>query len=618
MTKDMPAPVDKCEDISYNEAIDETSELPDAQTVTEKNPPIKDLKSRVFRVCPHKGRAVGLWVPKQWTAWLYTVIGLAALVWFLVRVVPKPSRVTYPCQRVAGPLAISFLLWLLGVSGFALAFRKMGGRLNRARHLNMVLGVALVIAGLGWVLLGAERTTLAAYPPHRPNTPFGVARGLQPGRVVWIHDPDVTDWSGPGTGERWHEHVDQGVAHEMTSQGLQAYSGERSDAAAWNALFAHHNGGPGYQVGQKIMIKINLTTAHAGSGSDCDDGHYNQTECGIVSFDSTANSPQMMHALLEQLVNVVGVEESDVTIGDPTGLFVNYLFNPLYDDFPDVNYLDNRGGEGEPGEWRTRAEYTEPCVPYYWSTSAADGKTQDCLLTVFDEATYVINFAVLKSHNCGGITVAAKNHYGSMLRTPTGYGRRLGDNYYNLHHTLPGDGCRDTATMKEMGQYRALVDLVGLEEIGGKTILYLVDGIHGGRDWHSTPSLWSLSPFDGDWPSSLFLSMDPVAIDSVAHDFLVEQWPEQVLMYEGVQDYLHESAMANEAPSGTCYDPERDGACMDSLGTHEHWNNSADKQYSRDLDRENGLGIELVYVRESLPPAPGFPAYLPLARKGSQ
>jgi len=33
-----------------------------------------------------------------------------ALVWVIIRVLPKPSRIVYPCQRVAGPIALSFLL----------------------------------------------------------------------------------------------------------------------------------------------------------------------------------------------------------------------------------------------------------------------------------------------------------------------------------------------------------------------------------------------------------------------------------------------------------------------------------------------------------------------------
>ena len=59
-------------------------------------------------------------------------------------------------------------------------------------------------------------------------------------------------------------------------------------------------------------------------------------------------------------------------------------------------------------------------------------------------------------------------------------------------------------------------------------------------------------------------------------------------------DYSNEeSALANNPPSGTVYDPERDGSKLTSLGVTEHWNNSKDKQYSRDL--KTGDGIELVY-----------------------
>jgi hypothetical protein len=36
--------------------------------------------------------------------------GLASLVWFLVRVIPKPSRAFYPCQRAAAPLASGFVI----------------------------------------------------------------------------------------------------------------------------------------------------------------------------------------------------------------------------------------------------------------------------------------------------------------------------------------------------------------------------------------------------------------------------------------------------------------------------------------------------------------------------
>jgi len=88
--------------------------------------------------------------------------------------------------------------------------------------------------------------------------------------------------------------------------------------------------------------------------------------------------------------------------------------------------------------------------------------------------------------------------------------------------------------------------------------------------------------------------MDGVAIDSVAFDFLSQQWPEHALGNEGVQDYLHELALAASPPSGAVYDPENDGIVMTSQGVHEHWNDAAAKQYTRNLG--SGSGIELLYL----------------------
>ncbi len=69
---------------------------------------------------------------------------------------------------------------------------------------------------------------------------------------------------------------------------------------------------------------------------------------------------------------------------------------------------------------------------------------------------------------------------------------------------------------------------MGQQELGAKTVLYLIDGLYGGYYWEGTPYRWTMPPFNGDWPSSLFVSQDPVAIDSVAYDFLYAEWPDVV------------------------------------------------------------------------------------------
>ena len=149
-----------------------------------------------------------------------------------------------------------------------------------------------------------------------------------------------------------------------------------------------------------------------------------------------------------------------------------------------------------------------------------------------------------------------------------------------------------------MGHYRALVDVMGHSKLGGKTLLYLVDGLYAGYYSEGRPYKWQMAPFNNDWPSSLFVSQDPVAIDSVGYDFLLNEWPHVVAdpgLEGGAEDYLHEAALANQPPSQTQYQPDGAGHPLTaSLGVHEHWNNPQDKQYSVNLGL--GPGIELVRV----------------------
>jgi hypothetical protein len=196
---------------------------------------------------------------------------------------------------------------------------------------------------------------------------------------------------------------------------------------------------------------------------------------------------------------------------------------------------------------------------------------------------------VLKSHLLAGITVCAKNHYGSLIRSPRGNLRGTGYNYYHLHDSLPCD------KIPGRGKYRALVDLMEHADLGGKTVLYLIDALYGGQGWDGDPYKWNMPPFNGDWPSSLLASQDPVAIDSIAYDFLVAEWPHEVeddsCCSGGAQDYLHEAALADDPPSETFYDPENDGIALTSLGVHEHWNNPTDRQFSRNLGTVEGIEL---------------------------
>ncbi len=519
--------------------------------------------------CQREPRGHRLWLP---------LAGLLSLVWFVVRVVPRPSRAAYPCQQVAAPLAGGFVIWLLGIIGSLRIYRTMQELRRRSRLLLAgVCLVLLVAAGIFTVVATPGGLVLADQPVA--NDPIGEARGIHPGRVVWGHDPAATNWDGPGDGHWWQdEHTNQAVVDRMMGRLIRALSGETGDSEAWDALFRYCNrrrgrGDIGYTPGEEIAVKVNLVGCIGRQGGNVDPTTYDL----VGRRDYMNTSPQIMLTLLRQLVHEAGVDPADIAIGDPLSLFPNEYHERLYDEFPTVSYLDALGRHG-----RT-AVVPSASVEMHWSCHP-ENVAQDMVLSAFAEADYFINLANLKSHSAAGVTLCAKNYYG-WIRSPPKAG------HYDLHDSL-------ARVLPETGSYRCMVDLMGHASSGGKALLYLIDGLYAGvHPDDEAPIRWDLPPFSGDWTSSLFASQDPVAIDSVGFDFLQEEGdPRQYPRMAAADDYLVEAALAGDPPSGTFYDPNHSGDVerLASLGVHEHWNDPIRKQYSRNLDPEHGRGIELV------------------------
>ncbi|MGB2824545.1 MAG: LamG-like jellyroll fold domain-containing protein, partial [Phycisphaerae bacterium] len=398
----------------------------------------------------------------------------------------------------------------------------------------------------------------AAKAEYEANQPIGQAKGIYPGRVAWVRDPAATSWNG-STGHWWDDaNTDAAVVAEMLSTSIRWLTGQGGDAAAWDALFRYFNQtrsgrDVGYTPGEKVAIKINLNNSNSQGDSD------NQADA----------SPQLIRELLRQLIQQVGVSASDITIYDASRSIPDRIYNPCSSEFPGVRFVDNSGGGG-----RIAAVADTSARVYYGNAPAS----QDSYLpTCVTQAAYHINVANLKGHVYAGVTLCAKNLFGSI--------RQLGGSWSpsQLHSYIDH---RPGGSPPPMGSYNPLVDLIGHEHLGGKTLLWLIDGLYGAYQQGSTPTRWST--FGNDWPSSLFVSQDPVAIDSVGFDLVRAEWS----VYDYSDNYLHESATAEQARPWGSYDPEADGSGLDSLGTHEHWDGPTTRQYTRNLG--TGDGIELV------------------------
>jgi hypothetical protein len=510
----------------------------------------------------------------------FIVAGILSTVWFIIRVIPKPQRATYPCIKVAAPWASAFVVYLISLTGSVFSFKKSGHYFKVSRY--RLAGIFL-IAGLVFAFITIPSTPYAGKslsitsPQLAANTPIGIAKGIMPGRVVWVHDPDATDENCTNTsGDYWFQNTDADVVNAMLQAAVKNIANQGDINQAWDALFKYFNsnhgkGETGYTAGEKIYIKINITNS-------CCPNWSNQTKKTnqLERMDAT---PQLCLALLQQLVEVAGVAPSDIYLGDPFRRFHDVYWDMLHSVYPDVHYMDGNGYNG-----REKTTLTSDALLQF-----SDGLNHSRLPQEYVDAAYFINMPCLKTHDTGGITLAAKNHQGSIIAD----GAEPEDqSAMFMHYALPGEN-------NGHGKYRHLVDYMGHEQLGGKTLLYIVDGIWAGRNWDGTVEKWQMAPFNDDYPSSLIVSLDPVALESVGYDFLLEEYSykDESIQYpyiDGADDYILQAADPANWPAGIEYDPEGDGSVISSLGTHEHWNNATDKQYTRNLG--TGEGIELVYL----------------------
>ena len=554
---------------------------------------------------------------------LFFLMGILSTTWFLVRVIPKPSRAAYPCMQAAAPIMSGFIVWLTGLFVSAVAFRKVKKMLQGRKILPALVFTCVAVIFCLMLALKPVRSTLArpaenATAVHEANNPFGQATGIFPGRVVWAWNPAATNENCTDSwGSRTNPNDDDGyflpknnnqsVVNSMLRASVLQLTGEKTVADAWDALFRYHNkkkglGDTAYSTGQTIFIKINQ-----GSG----DWMSNPVDLSISTDNSwreqyygiTETLPHLILTVLCHLIDSCGIPQDKIYVGDPRAHIFKYNYDYLSAIYPNVKYFDNSystlGRTLTAGPGSTILTYSD-------KGEVMSQAVTDHIYMEMESADYLINMACLKGHQRAGITLTAKNHFGSHTRASASH----------LHAGLVWVENADWEGNYDLmrtnyGMYRVQVDMMGYKYLGGNTMLFMVDGFWGGPEATMKPVKWKTTPFNNDWSSSLFLSLDQVALESVCFDFLRTEFTEtnhQGLAfpnYPAADDYLHQAADSANWPEGIVYDPDNDGLPVGSLGVHEHWNNSQKKQYSRNLGL--GVGIELY--------APGLVNHVPVLVK---
>ena len=543
---------------------------------------------------------------EKFRPYIAPVIGFIAFAWFLIRVIPKPSRAAYPCQLAAFPIAAGFISWLLGIISSWIIFKKLRQLSGLPKAIKPLLFSLPVLVAVSVFILNDESVLFAdtlqdSYTPSDgANNPMGEGRGIYPGRVAWIYEPDATSWEG--SGHWWDDkYTDYSLVNRMLEKSLMKLTGQEDINLAWEKSFEWFNEKRGktgsYVAGEKIAIKLNMN---------------NSSTHG--DYDNRSNSsPQMVLALARQLINTAGVPDTCITFYDISRHIAAPIFDRVTTVFPGINFVDNAGGDGRK---KFRVDYDAELAWSEERTIERGGGYPTFLPECVSEADYIINLGNLKGHNLAGVTICAKNHFGTYYSHSDEIPSHSPPKAAGVHPYITVHDFHQSThwnfDMRAMGTYNALVDIMGHEDLGEKTLLFLVDALYAAPtqyDKLTSSSKWESSPFNGDWTSSLFASFDGVAIESVGLDFLRSE-PTMTEVYGNVDNYLHEAAHANDPPSGTFYDPEADGSRLTSLGVHEHWNNPEEKKYSRNMGLDKGIELVASSVtgKITMPPE-GLTAY---------
>jgi hypothetical protein len=376
-------------------------------------------------------------------------------------------------------------MYCVALAGYAFSFAKVKSVLRNKRYFGAVFFFAVSIVSL-FVFISND-----AHPALAANA-VGTAKGIFPGRVAWVYNPNAAKWTGAGN--YWDAAVNpQAEYNKSFTAGIAALSGGKNDADSWDKIFrwfntTHGRADTGYQAGDMIAIKINQ----------------NNSDAPAADHGNAMNAnPQTCVAVVTSLVNA-GVPQADIWIGDPSRAVTDNIFNAIHKAFPNVKVVDYFGNNGR---------VTTTTVNGVFPNSDVKNAESTC----FYNARYIICQPLLKGHVGQIITFGSKNFYGINGILPK---------WQDNGGKHPGNN--------------ALAAYMTNANFGGKVILWAMDAMYPSAALDGAPyNGVKLAPFNGKQMSSFIMSLDGCAEECVSYDF----WS-AISGQSGGIDYINSAANA--------------------------------------------------------------------------
>ena len=295
-------------------------------------------------------------------------------------------------------------------------------------------------------------------------------------RVVSIHASGACHWDGASY--PYVDGIDYQLVAKMLDQALMTLATQTTPEHAWQSLFSS------YRKGDRVAIKPNFNDL------------YNEFRDNLVT------SPAVLNAILAGLVGYLGVPPTDIFVYDCTRKIPDSFRQRI--NYP-VHFVEAWGSclsrkiqykiMGNP---LPKADL-DFAIKMSKDIKNENGKPIQCYLPkVITQAQHIINVPIMKSHQFVLASGALKNHYGTVRFS---------------------DGITGPIYLHPPVIHESIVDINNHPQIKQKTRLIVMDALFGRtKKSGGPPDKWQI--FNNANPARLYVSQDPVALDSVTANFI--------------------------------------------------------------------------------------------------
>ena len=324
---------------------------------------------------------------------VFLISGFFASLWFLIRVIPKPSRAYYPCQRAAFPFASSFVIWLTGLAGSLFSYKKATRYFKKSKYGLGLIFFVLAVLSFSFIQLqnpsipvfgSIEQVTMNEFDADSTTVP--------PRSVVSIvQSPKATA-----------EEIDSLEIYDMVKQAVEMAGGF----------------GPLIHDGSVVILKPNLLTASVVTNS----------LSPVRPLSAKLNSVTTDYRVIQGVVNLVREKNphGKVYIMEGSGIGGTRA-NMTQMGWFNITGVDQFFCLDEDcGPWRdkTAKELVKVSLPEGKSLYTK-AKNEFYMNKIYYEADVVISIPALKTHSDAtgavknvGIGATPTNIYGSTLSQP--------------------------------------------------------------------------------------------------------------------------------------------------------------------------------------------------------